>query len=410
MNNYQIFRLDNGLRVILLQDHSPIVYCGYAINAGTRDEDRNEMGLAHFCEHASFKGTQKRKAWNIMNALEHVGGEINAFTTKQDTVYYAAILKEHAHKVVEILSDIVFCSTFPETELKKEKEVICDEIQTYNDSPAESIYDEFENLIFKGHSLGHNILGTPESVQGFDAAKAKDFTKRHYRPDNMIFFAYGDIDAKTLLRSLQKHASEQSFEVPSTKCHETANLPLYHRDQVTISKGTHLTHVMIGNRAYSRHDEKRFPLFLINNILGGPGLTSMLNMRLRERHGLVYSVDSMMTTYRDTGLWAIYFGCDPHDVEKCNKLIKKLLQELTSQEISEYKLRQAKRQIKGQLAIAADNRESFAISFAKEFLHYDRERDLNNLFKKIDAISATALQEVAQEIFDPSAISSVMIK
>ena len=212
---YNTYTLDNGLRIIHLPSDSKVVYCGYQINAGTRNEEPGEEGLAHFCEHVTFKGTERRKAWHILNSLESVGGDLNAYTNKEGTVYYSAILKEHIARAVDLLTDIVFHSVYPQAEIDKEVEVICDEIESYNDSPAELIYDEFENIIFKGSPLGHNILGTAEQVRSFKTEDALRFTRKLYRPDNAIFFAYGDIDFKKLLRLLKKSFLNEERRVKS---------------------------------------------------------------------------------------------------------------------------------------------------------------------------------------------------
>ena len=319
---YNTFTLDNGLRVIHLPSDSNVVYCGFQIAAGTRNEKAGEEGLAHFCEHMTFKGTQRRNAMRVLNELERVGGDINAFTNKEDTVFYAAVLREHLPKAVDLLTDIVFHSTYPQHEIDKEVEVICDEIESYNDSPAELIYDEFENLLFKGHPLGHNILGTSEQVRRFTTEDALRFTRRHYRPDNAIFFIYG---APTPYISRREwglntlKSIENGDDSQVTKGNERLS-PWEGNgggSTVCLSLGTHQAHVMIGNLAYAATDNRRWPLYLLNNIIGGPAMNTRLNIALRERRGLVYTVESSMVAYGDTGMWCTYFGCDPADVNKC---------------------------------------------------------------------------------------------
>ena len=408
---YNTATLPNGLRIIHLPSTSPVVYCGYGIKAGTRNELQGEEGVAHFCEHTTFKGTEHRRAWHIINCLETVGGELNAFTNKEDTVYYSAILKEHTAKAVDILSDIVFHSRYPQQEIDKEIEVICDEIESYNDSPAELIYDLFENLIFKGHPLGHNILGEASQLRTYTTATATAFTSRYYKPENSIFFAYGDIDFKRLVSLLKRTTKGFPASTPIIGDSQTAcSLPPYEPQEKTIEKGTHQAHVMIGNRAYSVHDERRMALFLLNNILGGPGMNARFNLSLRERHGLVYTVDSSMVTYSDTGVWCVYFGCDPHDVSRCRRLVAKELQRVMEKPLSTAQLNAAKRQIKGQLGVACDNRESFALDFGKSFLHYGWEKDIHNLFQRIDALTAEQIQQVAQETFAPERLTTLIIK
>lgn len=404
---YNTWQLPNGLRIIHLPSRSQVVYCGYQIAAGTRHEEVGDEGLAHFCEHVTFKGTERRSSLQILNSLEQVGGDLNAFTNKEDTVFYAAVLKDHLSRAIDVLTDMVFHSTYPQQEIDKEIEVICDEIESYNDSPAELIFDDFENILFAGHPLGHNILGNADRLRQYSTADALRFTRKYYRPDNSIFFAYGDIDFKRLVRLLEKHLQSlpkggspdmlpalTNNDNPSI--HEGHGLGVY-----SFNKGTHQAHVMLGNRAYNIHSEKRIPLYLLNNILGGPGMNARLNLALRERNGLVYTVESSMVSYGDTGLWCTYFGCDPHDVKRCLRLVRHELDKVMRKPLSAAQLYRAKRQIKGQIGVACDHRENFALDFGKSFLHYGWEKDITRLFNDIDGVTAEQLQEVAQEIFSP---------
>ena len=405
---YNTATLNNGLRIIHLPNTSKIAYCGYQIKAGTRNEKPGDEGLAHFCEHVTFKGTQTHTSTAIINKLESVGGDLNAFTNKEDTVFYSAIPVEHFAKAVDVLSDIVFYSIFPQEEIDKEVEVICDEIESYNDSPAELIYDEFENLVFKGHPLGHNILGSADRVRGFATADAMRFTQQYYRPDNAIFFVYGNIDFKRLVKTLEKLTPKQQQESLVDEAQMVANGKL--PELTILNHDTHQAHVMIGNRAYSATHPLRIPLYLLNNMLGGPGMNARLNVILRERRGLVYSVESSMVCYGDTGLWAVYFGCDPHDVNRCVRLVKSEFNRLMEKPLSEKTLAAAKQQIKGQLAVACDNNENFAIDFGKSFLHFGDEKDIEKLYQKIDAVTAEQIQQVAKEIFDKDSLATLVIK
>ena len=424
---YNTYTLDNGLRIIHLPSDSKVVYCGYQINAGTRDEEPGEEGLAHFCEHVTFKGTERRKAWHILNCLESVGGDLNAYTNKEGTVYYAAILKEHIARAVDLLSDIVFHSTYPQQEIDKEVEVICDEIESYNDSPAELIYDEFENILFKGNSLGHNILGTAEQVRQFTTEDALRFTRKLYRPDNAVFFAYGDIDFKKLVTLLKRSVGSEELRVKSEEFNcceerrvkstgseerrvksEESNSP--EGQTIMMEKHTHQAHVMIGTQAYDVHDDRRMPLYLLNNILGGPGMNAKLNLALREHNGLVYTVESTMVAYGDTGTWSIYFGCDEHDVKRCLRLVRKELDKFMEKPLSDAQLRAAKKQIKGQIGVACDNRENFALDFGKSFLHYGWEKNVDRLYEQVDAITAQQMQAVAQELFDEHRLTTLIFK
>ena len=446
---YNTYTLDNGLRIIHLPSDSKVVYCGYQINAGTRNEEPGEEGLAHFCEHVTFKGTERRKAWHILNCLESVGGDLNAYTNKEGTVYYSAILKEHIARAVDLLSDIVFHSVYPQAEIDKEVEVICDEIESYNDSPAELIYDEFENILFKGSPLGHNILGTAEQVRAFKTEDALRFTQKLYRPDNAIFFAYGDIDFKKLVKLIQKALGEcpkgrelacstdcNSAETPTeeriTEETPTGETPTEemeagdanHKVQsskfnvqskvagqtIVMQKNTHQAHVMIGTRAYDVNDDRRMPLYLLNNMLGGPGMNAKLNLALREHNGLVYTVESTMVAYGDTGTWSIYFGCDEHDVKRCLRLVRKELDKFMQKPLSDAQLKAAKKQIKGQIGVACDNRENFALDFGKSFLHYGWEKNVDRLYEQVDEITAAQIQAVAQELFDKDRLTTLIFK
>ncbi len=403
MKQYQTAELTNGLRVICLPSNSQVVYCGFQIAAGTRHEKPEEEGLAHFCEHTTFKGTSKRSSLQILSSLERVGGDLNAFTNKEDTVYYAAITKEHLTRAVDLLCDIVFHSTYPQHELDKEIYVICDEIESYNDSPAELIYDDFENILFKGHPLGHNILGTEERLRTYTTANALHFTTRHYVPSNAIFFAYGNVDFDKLLRLLENKLDMEpraDFKQEQRPA-DTGLLAPLHAQTVISHRATHQAHVMIGSRAYDFHHEKRIPLYLLNNILGGPGMSARLSIALREKNALVYTVESSMVSYSDTGAWCTYFGCDPQDVSRCLRLVSHELDKMMQKPLSSRQLSVAKQQIKGQIAIACDNRENFALDFGKSFLHNGKEKDIDQLFAQIDEISPAHLQEVAQEIFSP---------
>ena len=440
---YNTYTLDNGLRIIHLPSDSKVVYCGYQINAGTRNEEPGEEGLAHFCEHVTFKGTERRKAWHILNCLESVGGDLNAYTNKEGTVYYSAILKEHIARAVDLLSDIVFHSVYPQAEIDKEVEVICDEIESYNDSPAELIYDEFENILFKGSPLGHNILGTAEQVRAFKTEDALRFTQMLYRPDNAIFFAYGDIDFKKLVKLLQRALADdksvgklaeeklpqisqitqisrdensiaEEKSVSSVKSVGPKNYPSV-RDEIAgktivMQKNTHQAHVMIGTRAYDVNDSRRMPLYLLNNMLGGPGMNAKLNLALREHNGLVYTVESTMVAYGDTGIWSIYFGCDEHDVKRCLRLVRKELDKFMQKPLSEAQLKAAKKQIKGQVGVACDNRENFALDFGKSFLHYGWEKNVDRLYEQVDEITAEQIQAVAKELFDKDRLTTLIFR
>lgn len=437
---YNTATLSNGLRVIHMPSSSPVVYCGYCLRAGSRDERPGEEGLAHFCEHATFKGTERRRSWNVLNCLESVGGDLNAFTTKEDTTYHAAVLKQDISRAIDILTDIVFHSTYPQGEIDKEVEVICDEIESYNDTPSELIYDEFENLVFDGHPLGHAILGTTTNVRGFDTNKAHEFTNRFYKPCNSVFFVYGDLSFKRIINKLCAVHQAKMVETAGPKARADDASPEKDKGQHTgrggiqdlgndahdgdkhvwldklagqktiVRKGTHQAHVMVGSRAYDIYDRRRMALYLLNNMIGGPGMNTRLNLILREHHGLVYTVESSMVSYGDTGVWCTYFGCDPHDVDRCLRLVRRELDSFMQNPISPTRLNAAKKQLKGQIGVACDNRESFALDFGKSFLHYGWEKDINQLYKNIDELTADNLHEVANDIFNESRLTTLIYK
>lgn len=399
--------LSNGLRIVHLPMDSPVSYCGFAINAGTRDEETDEFGLAHFVEHMLFKGTTKRKAWHILNRMENVGGELNAYTTKEETFVYSVFMEEHYSRAFELLTDLVFHSQFPAHEIEKEVDVILDEINSYEDSPSELIYDEFENLLFDGHALGHHILGNEASLLRFTSAVGQSFTRRFYVPTNILFFSMGRRDFKRIVREVEHALGELQLPSEPKNRQTPPVIPVYNRE---VEKDTHQAHVLIGGRGYSMFDEKRLPLFLLNNLLGGPGMNSRLNLILRERHGLVYNVESNITSYTDTGLANIYFGTDPKNLDKALRLVHKTLADLRDHKLTTTQLTAAKKQLIGQLGISGDNREGLFLGLGKSFLHYNRYDSLPEVFAKIENITASDILEVANDIFAPERLFSLIYK
>ena len=397
--------LPNGLRIVHLPSASPVSYCGFAVNAGTRDEEMDEFGLAHFVEHMIFKGTEKRKSWHILNRMENVGGELNAYTTKEETFVYSIFMEEHFRRAFELLSDLVFHSQFPEQEIEKEVDVILDEINSYEDSPSELIFDEFENLLFDGHALGHNILGDEQSLLGFGSESGKSFMRRFYAPENMVFFSMGRIPFKKIVQMAESTLSDIAFPMAARNRTAPGELLPVSRQ---IHKDTHQAHVLIGGRAYSMHDEKRLPLFLLNNLLGGPGMNNRLNVSLREKNGLVYNVESNVTSYTDTGLASIYFGTDPKNKEKAIRLVYKELAKLREVKLTATQLAAAKKQVIGQLGVSGDNREGLFLGLGKSFLHYNRYDTLPEVFAKVEKLTAGEIREVANEIFAPDRLFSLI--
>lgn len=404
---YNEYTLPNGLRIIHEPTLSKVSYCGFAIDAGTRDEAENEQGMAHFVEHLIFKGTEKRKAWHILNRMENVGGDLNAYTNKEETVVYAAFLTEHLERALELLGDIVFHSTFPQHEIEKETEVIIDEIQSYEDNPSELIFDDFEDMIFRNHPLGRNILGKPDLLRSFRTEDVLSFTRRFYQPGNMVFFVQGQYDFKKIVRLAEKHLAD----VPAvTVDNQRVPPPLYVPERLVVPKDTHQAHVMIGSRGYNAYDDKRTALYLLNNILGGPGMNSKLNVSLRERRGLVYNVESNLTSYTDTGAFCIYFGTDIEDMDTCLKLTHKELKRMRDVKMTSSQLAAAKKQLIGQIGVASDNFENNALGMAKTYLHYHKYESSEVVFKRIETLTAEQLMEVANEMFAEEYLSTLIYK
>lgn len=429
------YTFENGLRLIQIPSPTNVAYCGISIDAGTRDEEEGEEGMAHFCEHMMFKGTQQRKAWHIINRMEAVGGDLNAYTNKEETVVYAAFMKEHFGRATELIFDIVFHSTYPQHEIDKECEVIVDEIESYNDTPADLIFDRFEDLIYEGHDLGHDILGTAENVRRFKTEDALKFVKRLYRPEKMVFFVMGDLSFEQVKKTvskilkgmkiqhvheatnMQEHsasstnlATQKSSTMPEETASEesTAPSPKLHPGTFTEERGTHQAHVMIGRAAYGSKDDKRIALYFLNNILGGPGMNSRLNIALRERKGLVYTVESTLTNYTDTSTWAIYFGCDEEDVEKCIKAVRRELDKLMNEPLSERQFQAALKQIKGQIGVACDNFENYTLDMAKAYLHYHKFEGMKDTIEHLQRITPQLLQEVAKDMFDAQGLTTLI--
>ncbi len=404
---YNIHTLSNGLRIIHEPSFSKVAYCGFAVDAGTRDEAENEQGMAHFVEHLIFKGTRKRKAWHILNRMENVGGDLNAYTNKEETVIYSAFLTEHFGRALELLADIVFHSTFPQNEIEKETEVIIDEIQSYEDTPSELIFDDFEDMIFRNHPLGRNILGRPDLLKKFRSEDAMAFTSRFYQPSNMVFFVLGDFNFQKIVRQVEKLL----VDLPLVTVENQRTIPpLYVPEQLVVHKETHQAHVMIGSRGYNAYDDKRTALYLLNNILGGPGMNSRLNVSLRERRGLVYTVESNLTSYTDTGAFCIYFGTDPEDVDTCLKLTYKELKRMRDVKMTSSQLMAAKKQLIGQIGVASDNNENNALGMAKTFLHYNKYESSESVFRRIEALTAEGLLEVANEMFAEEYLSTLIYR
>ncbi len=399
--------LPNGIRIIHKQVDSPVAHCGLIINAGSRDERDDEQGLAHFIEHSIFKGTSKRKAYHILSRMEDVGGEINAYTTKEETSIYAAFLSEYYPRAIELLFDITFHSTFPAKEIKKEKDVIIDEILSYQDSPSELIFDDFEEHIFKGHPIGKNILGTPKLVKSFTQNHIKEFIKNNYHTNEMVFSSVGNISFDKLCKQLERYTES----IPaSTRTHQRKPLNGYYPNEIIEARDTYQSHAIIGNRAYEAKDEKVTGLFLLNNILGGPGMNSRLNLGIREKYGFAYNIESFYTPYSDTGIIGVYLGTDKGTMSKSIALVHKELANLRTKKLGPHQLKKAKKQLIGQLAIAQENNSSLMLSAGKAILTFDKVETIEEINTRIENVTAEELLMIANEVFDPTKLTTLIFK
>jgi predicted Zn-dependent peptidase len=368
------------------------------INAGSRDENPDETGLAHFVEHTLFKGTLKRKAWHILNRMENVGGDLNAYTSKEETFIYSVFMEKDFERAVELMADLILHAQFPENELNKERDIIMDEILSYEDAPSELIFDDFENLLFRDHPLGHPILGDKQSLASFNSASGRSFTERFYTAGNMVFFSM----SKTAFKQIKKITEKYLSVLPLQKHPTTRNEPDAIRPQhLQTKKKTHLSHIVTGGRSCNMYSEKKYPLFLLNNILGGPGMNSRLNVSLREKHGLVYQVESNVTMYTDTGVFSVYLGTDRKNRDRAIDLVEREMTRLRTEKITERQLTAAKKQAIGQLGVANDNRENVFLGLGKSFLHHNRYEMLPEVFRKIEGITSEQLLEVANDVLCP---------
>ena len=396
MAEFETYRLPNGIKGIHRRVRSSVTHCALVVNAGTRDEHKDEYGLAHFAEHAIFKGTKRRKAYQINCRLENRGGELNAYTTKEDTTIHATTLRSDFAKAVELVADVAFNSTFPEKELAKEREVIVDEINTYKDSPADMIFDTFEDSIFAGSELGHNILGTKAALMRHTSESIKQFVARTHTTDQMVFSSIGNMSAKSVQNIAAKYLAEQEATTRAFKRSAPAAVEPFER---VVNKHTHQTHCIVGARAYDINDDKRLPLSLLINILGGPSANSRLNTVLREKNGLSYNTEAIYTPYNDCGMVAIYFSSDHHNADLCRELIDKELRSLRTTPPSARRLAMIKRQFLAQMAISMENNEGYMLGAGKSYLVHDEIDTLEEVYRKVSAVTAEQIMEVAEDIF-----------
>jgi len=401
----QTFVLKNGIRIIHQEVKSPVSHFGVLINTGSRDEAEDEQGIAHFIEHVIFKGTHSRKAFHILNRIEDVGGELNAYTTKEETAVYATFLSEYYQRSMELISDILINSTFPEKELEREKEVVVEEINSYKDSPSELIFDEFEEILYDGHPIARNILGTPELLRTFNKQKILKFMDENYHTDQMVLSSVGNISMAKFIRMAEKYFG---FIPEKKRIKQRVGNYVYQPQKRIVQKDTFQAHCIVGNLAPDIFSPKRMKMVLLNNILGGQSMNSRLNMALRERNGMAYNVESSYTGYFDTGEFSVYFGTDKENLDQALHLVNKEFRKMKEIPMGSVQLSRAKKQLIGQLAISTENREDLMLSIGKSLLFFDRVDSLEVIFEKIHQLSSQDIQEMANEIFDESQ-SSVLI-
>ncbi len=400
-------QLKNGIRLIHQQIESPAAHFGIIINTGSRDELPEEQGIAHFIEHVIFKGTKKRKAYHILSRIEDVGGELNAYTTKEETAVYATFLNEHYARSMELISDIILNSNFPKKEIEKEKEVVIEEINSYKDSPSELIFDEFDELLFDGHPIARNILGTPDHVKSFKRDNIIQFLKRNYHTEEMVLSSVGNMPLKKIVSLAEKYFSD----IPENHRKQSRLLfNHYQAGMLSVEKDTFQSHCVIGNIAYNAQSDKRMGMVLLNNILGGQSMNSRLNMALREKNGIAYNVESNYTAFSDTGQFNVYFGTDRENLDRAIRLVNKEFRLLKNKTMGTLQLSKAKKQLIGQIAISSENRDDLMLTLGKSFLLYNKVDSLPAIYKKIEAISSSQIMNIANEVFDEKSISTLIYK
>lgn len=403
MQDHSIFTLPNGIRIVHKQvQNSKIAHCGFILDIGSRDESLSQQGLAHFWEHMAFKGTKKRRSFQIINKLDTLGGELNAYTSKENICFYASVLNDHTEKAFDLLTDITFNSTFLESQIEKERSVILEEMSIYKDAPEDAIQDDFDQLIFSGHPLGSNILGTKESVQSFRQSDFFYFINQHLNTDRLIFSSVSSLSFSKIKRLAIKYLSD----IPESVANKTRSSFENYVAKTKIEK-KHImqAHCALGTLSYSNQDEKRLPFSLLTNTLGGPAMNSRLNLALREKYGFVYSIDANYSSFYDTGLASIFFGTEKKQLFRSVDLVLKELLKLTSKPFGTRQLHKAKEQFIGQMAMAEENNISLMLMLGKSILVHNRIESFENVIKKIRAITSAELFEIANEVFDENKLS-----
>ena len=403
MREFEEYTLPNGIRLIHRRvKNTKVAHCGFHLDIGSRDERPEQQGLAHFWEHMAFKGTRRRKAYHILDRLESVGGELNAFTTKEKICFYASVLTSHFPKAFDLLSDITFDSIFPEQQIERERGVILEEMAMYKDSPEDSIQDDFDNLIFEGHSLGYNTLGTTDSINSFHREDFNHFIAENVDTENIIFATVGDIPFSKITRLAESYLGH--IPARSSDRKRTA-YDVYTPRKLSVEKSITQAHCAIGSISYSLKDENRLPFILLMNLLGGPGMNSRLNLALRERHGYVYSIDAHYSPFTDSGMFGIYFGTDSNQLVKSQRLVVKELKTLREKPLGTMQLHKAKEQLMGQLAMAEENNLSFMLMMGKSMLDLGKIQTLDEIFERIRKLKAVELTDIANEMFDERNLS-----
>ena len=403
--------LPNGVQIVHRKTSSPVVYVGIMVGAGTRHEQANENGMAHYIEHCVFKGTEHYTARQIINHIEGIGGEINAYTTKEETTFYAATLSNHFRTTLHLLADMVMRPTFNKKETDKEVTVILDEIESYNDSPSELIYDDFENMVFEGSSLAMPILGTKKTLRRISKSPdiALNWMQQHYRPERMVLFVQGNVTTKQVISAAERELGEvPHISSLSSYSSHSSHSSMPSATSRTYKRHTHQTHIMLGSHAYPIGHQKQLTMYLLNNILGGGSMSSRLYLSLREKHGLVYNIDSQAVPLSDTGYWNIYLACEPQHKDQCLELCHKELKQLRDTRLTSAQLQRALRQLEGQMAISAENQENNALAMAKQMLYHHHAPAWQEVFAKVKEISSEQLQDVANEIFAPEKIYTLL--
>ncbi|WP_461449984.1 M16 family metallopeptidase [Mucilaginibacter sp.] len=405
--DYHVYTLTNGIRILFKHSPSTITHCCFVVNAGSRDEPEQKEGLAHFIEHLLFKETEKRSTSQILNRLELVGADLNAYTTKEYTCVHASLLKQHLERTIDLFEDILFHSVFPEDEMEKERGVILDEIASYLDQPEEAIQDDYEELLFKDHPIGKNILGTTETVSAFNKADIQNFMSATYNTSEMVFAVFGDYDFTKLIKLFEKYVGW----VPANNLKKMRIAPVANSgEKLILHKPISQTHCMMGSSAYASKHEKRYGLLLLNNLLGGMGMSSRLNLEIREKHGIAYTIESNYISFSDTGIFSIYFGTDTEKADKAMRLVNKELKKLRDNKLGSLQLRQAKQKFIGQIALAEENRMSLIIGMAKSLLDFGEIDSLEQVFSKINTVTADELLDISNEIFDVNGMTTLLFE